>query len=350
MAVSMTTVLQWFQPRDRSDAARTLGLLITVALLTTVVTFPDAGSGVAQAAPEIVAAAGVTILACCLVAVLAFLLPRGARAAWVLCPPLAVTAITLAGLGTRDATVGAQIFFLFCAVYGGALLRLPGAVAIAVMSVAGEAVLVFSLLPWPEALTDTTYVGAAIATTTYLLVRSNLRVARLVRELNRRATTDSLTGLVNRRVFDQALGAATAVAPGSLGSALILVDIDHFKGINDDFGHPGGDRVLVQLSNLIAANARRNDVVCRLGGDELAVLMPECTSTVAQHRGLEIVESVRSTLFGAGLDSSIRISVSAGVAHFPTHARTPEQLYAVADAALYEAKRAGRDCVVQQPA
>jgi diguanylate cyclase (GGDEF)-like protein len=345
----MGALLGWMQPHDHRDARRTLRLLVLVAVATTVATAPVSASGVEETSAWLLLAAIGSVVLCVAIAAVNWVMTETWPVAWLACPVLAVSAITLAGLATSDASVGAQVFFIFCAVWGGALLSGPGAVIMAVLSIAGEAVLVFTQLPAWEALTDTIYLGAAIATLSYLLARASARTRRKVAGLNERASTDWLTGLVNRSAFEEALDQATR-RDEALGTSLILVDVDRFKAINDEHGHPGGDQILVQLAQIVSAVARRDDVVCRLGGDELAVLMPGCSVATAQRRALDIVESVRSSLFLLPGTPPLRVSVSAGVAHHPSDAVEPQALYAVADAALYRAKRGGRDQVVQHSA
>ena len=101
--------------------------------------------------------------------------------------------------------------------------------------------------------------------------------------------------------------------------------------------------MLVQLSGLLVAASRRGDVVCRLGGDEMAILMPTCTLEVARRRAEDIVLAVRAHGFSLSVGSVINMSVSVGLAHAPTHADDAQHLYAAADEALYAAKRGGRD-------
>jgi diguanylate cyclase (GGDEF)-like protein len=340
-------IVGWMQPNDVHAARRTLRLLVFVALVATVVTAPVSASGAAHAEPWLLAATVANLVLC--VAVAAWATSHGWPIAWLVCPVLAVSAITMSGVATHDASVGAQVFFIFAALWGGALLPRQGTILMVALAVAGEAVLVLSQLPVRDALVDLVYVGGAICTVAYLLAHASARTARRVDRLHKRASSDHLTGLVNRASFDEALN-ASATDETPVGTALVLVDIDRFKTINDTWGHPAGDQVLVQLAHVLTAAARRDDVVCRLGGDELAVLMPGCSLATAHRRALDIVESVRETSFilpGAG---AVPISVSAGVAHRPTHASSAEDLYAVADAALYAAKRAGRDQVVQHTA
>jgi diguanylate cyclase (GGDEF)-like protein len=147
---------------------------------------------------------------------------------------------------------------------------------------------------------------------------------------------------VNRRVFDGALEDALT-RPIAGGTALALIDVDAFKTINDSHGHPVGDDVLVHLAGVLRANVRADDaVLSRLGGDELAVLLPGTPADVAARRAEELLETVRSTPFALSDGGLLPLSISVGVAHAPQGSDGLRKLYTAADAALYEAKRAGR--------
>jgi diguanylate cyclase (GGDEF)-like protein len=123
----------------------------------------------------------------------------------------------------------------------------------------------------------------------------------------------------------------------------VLVDVDSFKSINDQHGHPVGDDALAHIAGVLRAVVRAGDaVLSRMGGDELAVLLPDCPPDVAVRRANEVLDAVRSTPLALPDGTLLAISVSLGVAHAPTHAEGLEALYAAADAALYAAKRAGR--------
>lgn len=115
--------------------------------------------------------------------------------------------------------------------------------------------------------------------------------------------------------------------------------------INDRYGHPAGDEVLVQLAQLLVSGSRRGDVVSRMGGDEIALLLPGCSAAALRRRAEQIVWDVRTRAFTVGEGVQVRVSVSVGLAHAPTHASNLRALYVAADAALYEAKHSGRDRV-----
>ncbi len=179
--------------------------------------------------------------------------------------------------------------------------------------------------------------------------RAEEQLAQMNAELAALAATDALTGLPNRRQFDATLTrewyrALRERAP----LALLMVDVDHFKSLNDTFGHPVGDALLTHIARLVRDNARRAvDIAARWGGEEFAVLLPG-TGT---HGALEIAEAIRSTVAradtGSLIDGSWPLSVSVGVAVIqPADGQQPSLLVDRADAALYQAKHRGRNRVV----
>ncbi|MBK8468297.1 MAG: GGDEF domain-containing protein [Actinomycetales bacterium] len=265
--------------------------------------------------------------------------------AWALCPLLAVVAIVVLDLLTSDVSVAAQVFFFFPTLYGASQLRRAGAVVMAAACVVGVGVVVFGSLPLAEAAADIGYVSAALITTAVLLIRSVERQDELVTKLERMAAVDALTGLATRRVLDEAARSAISGAVSQEGTSLILLDIDEFKSVNDRYGHPGGDEVLVQLADYLVRSARRDDVVSRLGGDEMAVLLPGCSVASLQRRAEQIVADVGTHPFVLQSGEEIRVSVSAGLANVPADAVDLQGLYVRADMALYEAKRSGRNRV-----
>lgn len=331
--------LEWMQPRDPRAAARSVATLCGVAAVTTVVTAPLQRLELTPAATAVVVALIVLVL---LVGVVVHRTGGRHRLVWALAPVLAVPALVAIDLLTDDASVTAQIFFLFPALYGASQLRAPGAVVTTALAVAGEVVVVGAQLPLRDAVVQGWYVAAAIGTTAALLAVATERHARLVDRLEQLAAIDPLTGLATRRVLDEAAGSALSGAGNEAGTALILIDLDHFKVINDRHGHPTGDAVLVQLAALLLARSRPTDVVCRLGGDEIAILLPACPEPAAMERAEELLLAVVAHRFRGEAGEDVEVSVSLGCAHLPTHATDLRALYSAADGALYEAKQAGR--------
>ena len=265
--------------------------------------------------------------------------------AWGSLPFLGVALIVGFDLASDDASVAAQVFFFFPALYAASLLPRSGALLVTLAAVIGEAVVVFSAVPLAEVVTDVCYVTAALVPAAVLLIRSAERQELLVAQLRRQAAIDPLTGLVTRRVLDQAAQSALSGAASSSGTALVLLDVDDFKGVNDRYGHPAGDEVLVQLAALLIRGCRASDIVSRLGGDEIALLLPGCSEEALIGRASTILTDVRAHDFVTSDGAHIKVSVTAGVAHAPNHAADLRSLYVTADAALYRAKRSGGDQV-----
>jgi diguanylate cyclase (GGDEF)-like protein len=243
---------------------------------------------------------------------------------------------------TQDTSASAQAFFAFPVFWAASNLRAPGVALVTVTALVADCVTLVLLLPPAAALTDFVFVGAVLSVMAVMLVRANTTQERLVRALQEQLTVDSLTGLATRRAFDGALETALSRS-GPGGTALVLIDVDSFKSINDNHGHPVGDDVLVHLAAVLRSRVRAEDaVLSRLGGDELAVLMPGCARSVAAQRAEELLEAVRSTPMALGDGTLLALSISVGVAHVPQHSSDRRGLYTAADSALYEAKRAGR--------
>ncbi len=166
-----------------------------------------------------------------------------------------------------------------------------------------------------------------------------------MQELRRQASHDSLTGLKNRRRFEEELRAELArsgryAVPG----ALLMLDLDHFKQVNDTLGHPAGDRVIAEIAEAMRGRARETDVLARLGGDEFAVILPRCSLEEAQAVAAEIASAVRDRM--SSEENMPPVTTSIGIAPFgPEWKLSYEAVLAKADAALYAAKGSGRDTV-----
>ncbi|MFC5549862.1 diguanylate cyclase [Massilia aerilata] len=171
--------------------------------------------------------------------------------------------------------------------------------------------------------------------------------ARLRESLRRQSVLDPLTGLFNRRYFDETLRRELARSRRMASPlSLVVLDVDHFKCVNDGFGHAAGDAVLRAIAQLVRQSIRYCDVACRYGGEELVILMPDCAQPDAARRA----EALRADIAGAppmndgaGPDA---ITASFGVAEFPLHGPDADSLFRAADQAMYRAKREGRNRVV----
>lgn len=188
-------------------------------------------------------------------------------------------------------------------------------------------------------------VGAAAITGTVMArqIRVTAENVRLVAELHHLAAIDGLTSILNRRTFCETgdrLVAAASAAEQPL--TFLMIDVDHFKLVNDTFGHATGDQVLVEVANRTKQQLRDGDVVGRYGGDELGVLIPECRLD----EGVEVAERIRRAITTepiATADGQVYASLSIGVAE-ARPGRTFPDVVAQADIALYQAKQAGRGC------
>lgn len=166
-------------------------------------------------------------------------------------------------------------------------------------------------------------------------------------ELDVQAIRDPLTGLFNRRYADEMVRSELRRMERKKSSlGIMLIDIDHFKKINDTYGHDAGDSVLKTFGKHLMENIRFEDIACRIGGEEFMVVIPETTLEVAKQRSEEIRQEFHKMNFlydGKILDN---LSISIGVAAFPFHGKTREDIFRSADRALYQAKADGRNRVV----
>jgi diguanylate cyclase (GGDEF)-like protein len=215
----------------------------------------------------------------------------------------------------------------------------PGASSCVPLTVGGEvigSVLLNRVTPYGEAEEQRIRESVAQAAPVLANLR-NLAVAEI------RAATDGLTGLPNKRAATDALKRMFAQA-STTGSplALLLLDLDHFKQINDQRGHAVGDQVLANVGAVLRSGLRTRDFAGRNGGEEFAVLLPD-TELPA---GMEIAERIRAAIAEISLPGSdVSVTASIGVGGFPDHASTFDRLERLADAALYLAKRHGRNRV-----
>jgi diguanylate cyclase (GGDEF)-like protein len=157
------------------------------------------------------------------------------------------------------------------------------------------------------------------------------------------AYVDGLTGIHNRRYFEMRIGEELERAGRFQGRmSAIMVDIDHFKKLNDEFGHLLGDEILRSVAGILKQQLRKMDMVCRYGGDEFAILVPETTGENA----VRVAEKLRRQIEAHPFPGVPRpVTISCGVADYPTHGVTRDEVVAAADAALYIAKQAGRNRV-----
>ena len=168
--------------------------------------------------------------------------------------------------------------------------------------------------------------------------------ARYVQRVRHMAYVDGLTGIYNRRFFETRIEEEIERAKRYQGAmSVIMFDIDHFKRLNDEFGHLLGDDVLRQVSNIFSQNLRKADIACRFGGEEFAIIVPETTGEDAFAVADKLRKVIGQTPF-PGVPRSV--TVTAGVASFPANGTSRDELVKAADEALYSGKQAGRNTVV----
>jgi diguanylate cyclase (GGDEF)-like protein len=169
---------------------------------------------------------------------------------------------------------------------------------------------------------------------------------KLFQEVERLSEIDGLTGVRRRGAFDKRLAEEVVRARTFKTTfGLMLLDIDHFKNLNDQYGHPFGDQVLKRVGAVLNASVYETDYVARYGGEEFTILMPRAESAGARRRAEAIRAAIEAETFTIGFET-VKVTVSIGLAHFPRDAASPEDVVARADAAMYAAKSGGRNRVV----
>lgn len=170
-------------------------------------------------------------------------------------------------------------------------------------------------------------------------------VEYLQQELREQALRDSLTGLYNRRYLNDALDRELVRAKRDQSSlGFLMIDIDHFKTVNDTHGHHIGDQILVQLADLLTSHARGSDIVCRYGGEEFLLLLPGTDADFAWSRAEEIRQK-SEVLIGQLEGKVVHVTLSIGIAVYPDHGQDGGTVISKSDNALYQSKHEGRNRV-----
>jgi diguanylate cyclase (GGDEF)-like protein len=187
---------------------------------------------------------------------------------------------------------------------------------------------------------------AATAQTIAEQVALSLSNAKLRQVLRDQSIKDPLTGLFNRRYMEETLARELARAERQRTPlAVIVADLDHFKSINDTYGHPAGDAVLKKAGQHLGSSVRGGDVACRYGGEEFILILPDCAKEAAMAKAADLCDHLGRLSFADG-GAGIQVTASFGVAAFPLDGVEPQGLIEAADAALYVAKKTGRNRVV----
>jgi diguanylate cyclase (GGDEF)-like protein len=240
------------------------------------------------------------------------------------------------------------MFYIWPLVLAAYFLQRREIIAMFVLTAVSFAV---ALLGWvaPDArMIQWVSVMVATAVLTGLVIALKEGLATTLTRLNVLATRDPLTGALNRRAFAEALDTAVARAARGDGTCSVaILDVDHFKAINDAFGHAAGDLALQRLTTVVESRMRRGDVVGRLGGEEFGIVLDGTDAPGAEAYG----ESLRAAFAVSAADPAIpAFTVSIGVAELADGDATSERMLIAADHALYAAKAAGRDRVMRAPA
>jgi len=169
-----------------------------------------------------------------------------------------------------------------------------------------------------------------------------IEISRLQEAVRKQAIHDALTGLFNRRYLEETLPRELATAKRrGMSMAVILLDVDRFKSINDTFGHQEGDHTLQQLARLLDRSTREGDIACRYGGDEFVLVLPDTSLGAA----IDKAAALRKDFEALERDELPQVTISLGVACSPDHGDEGGQILLVADRALYQAKQRGRNQV-----
>jgi diguanylate cyclase (GGDEF)-like protein len=326
-----------YQLRDHHGASRSVAYLFLASapfvLLTGLVFGPPL---------PLVAKAGIGVI-CVLLAVGGWLCwsrpHRMPRLFWLLAPFAAAVTITGLNVVTEDASTGSQLFYLWPTLYSASFLSRRVIYVSVAFQMGCDAINVFTQLEFDKAMSDWAAMTLAMAMISVVVLALRGRADQLLRVVETQARVDPLTGLANRRAFDEDLNRASAWARRNDGRlALLTVDVDHFKKINDTWGHVVGDRALQALATAMKSVATGDDdVVARLGGDEFVMLLRADRPTA-----IRAGEALRTAVAAINVLPGGPPGVSIGLAVLPDDGATVEALMAASDAALYDAKTSGR--------
>ena len=325
-------------PHERPTAARVGGfLLLTGGLLAVILMAVGPGFVHGKTEPTLVIAS-IAVIVGTICATRPQRIPG-----WFLpmIGPFGTVLIGLSSVLTGTANDGSELLYMWTVLYSAYFLPLR---------YAGISVILVAVVYPPIAIsvlgrlgiTPSVYlVGTSIVT---LLIVSSLRrqISGVITASALEARTDKLTGLSNRRSWDEEMTRELA-RQRRLDSSLcvLMIDLDHFKRLNDTHGHAAGDVALVGVAAILRGLARQSDVLARVGGEEFALLLPDCALDDAANRG----EEIRAAIEHASAGWQTPVTVSIGLAALGLHADNGEDLMGAADVALYEAKRHGRNTV-----
>ena len=193
-------------------------------------------------------------------------------------------------------------------------------------------------------MSDETRRMAPLAAEQIALVLANLQLRE---KLGDQAIRDPLTGMFNRRYFEETADRELCrVEQHGLGAGVIMIDIDHFKRFNDNYGHDAGDFVLKKVGHLLMSGARIEDIACRYGGEEFVLLLPNAVVETVLSRAEQLREAAKELDVRYKGKMLGNLTISCGIAMFPDHGHKSSEMTEAADRALYRAKHEGRDRVI----
>jgi diguanylate cyclase (GGDEF)-like protein/putative nucleotidyltransferase with HDIG domain len=293
--------------------------------------------------PEMVMEVEIAITTTALVGAVAMFFLAERLPDWLMSPVLASGTLLITGGVIFNHDTSAVFALLFVWVGFEAFFFLPRRAAywhVALVAVAYAVALSLSGGPSPDAAARWVLTIGSVLTMGVLSGMLQDRAERLIVRLADAARTDALTGLLNRRGFEERMEAELERATRTGRPFTVVVgDLDHFKSINDRFGHRVGDLALQRFAAVARQFKRGIDDLARIGGEEFALVLPESD----EHGGFLVAERLRRAVREDGLVEDAAVTVSFGVASFPRHATASEQLLHCADQALYLAKQLGRD-------
>lgn len=315
------------------------GLFAGGSLLTLVAT-------VAPHSPDVDIAGAWVVTFCSAVVAAVYWLGRDSLPRWTLFLGIVLgTVMISSGIyinGERDGGAAAlnEVYYVWPVVFAAYYLPVRALIAELVLVGACYAIALLIVDPGPIALTRWLIVVTMLIGVGGLISRLQARVDVLVMRLSETARRDALTGLLNRRGLEERLEAELARATrAERPVALILSDVDHFKTVNDELGHPAGDAVLLRIAGVLEGIGRRSDTVARLGGEEFVFIVPDADAEMA----FNLAERARIALERTFADEPVPLTASFGIVAFPVDGTTAASLFETADRALYAAKRGGRN-------
>lgn len=265
---------------------------------------------------------------------------RTPRWALELVPGIAGALIIISMWATNTPLDGSQLLFVWCTFFAGYFLRTVPAVVTTVAIAIGYTVMLVDLRGLDEGLPSALYLSTTLAVACFLVLTLRRRAQAALAEARTEARTDPLTGLLNRRGLDEMLTREVerAEREGRPLSAWVI-DLDHFKSLNDALGHAVGDIALVAVAEVLRGELRGVDGVARTGGEEFCVVLPQRTTADAFLRAEAVREAVAAELAVRGLP----VTLSIGIATWQAGDLDGNVMVAAADEALYAAKAAGRN-------